>query len=213
MTRRDFLTYLGLGSATLLIDPQSILAQSPAVEIFKDYPRLYFTGMKRAQASATWAGQFLWTVDYVTVGNDVRRAFWQSMMKVSREDLDGITFHKNRRAVDQAEYIEFLRERLQQGTLRVAKAMDSIVADASRGLVQTGQYHQIPNPKFNPDWPATTGYEDEYEHWNPQTINGHPIMNNIQKMKFGVFDESDTDAWDTERTLQLLFAQLGAHRA
>lgn len=199
MNRRDFLSYLGLGSATLLIDPASILPAPTtvqAVEVFEEYPKLYFTGFKASQTSTLLAGQFLWCVDWIARDGTVGMTPWFCAATIALHDL----------RENPSTARSLVRSRIQNGTLSVVRMMDEIVADAKRGVVQTGKYHQIPNPDFNPDLPATNPYDDDYEVWNPKTVSGPPVIQEIKSMQFRPFDASEEDAWDFERQAALACA-------
>lgn len=197
MNRREFLSYLGLGSTVLLIDPKSLIASDPVLDISRQYPKLYFTGFKRSPTNTILAGQFLWMVEWVAEDGEAGRTHWFSTITISEY------------ALRQARYPEqYVRTSMQNGTLSVVHYMDQIISDAEKGIVQTGQRHQIPNPDFNPDLPATTEWDDEYEVWNPAVINGDPVMKKIRSMKFAAFDENEPDAWDFEKHAAIACAML-----
>lgn len=198
MKRREFLNWLGLGGAALAIDPSRLFA----VEVYKDYPRLHFTGMKPSQDSCQWAGQFLWTVHYEDTGKTPGQTFWYCNLAIHGEDLwKSSTIGERRR---------FIRVQLENGAMTVAKMMDGIVVDALGGRVQTGQYERLPNPDFDPSLPATHSYDDDDEVWNPKTIQGPPIYKAIRSMAFAAFDEALAgDAWDIDRVADQIMNQIG----
>ena len=189
MNRRDFLNWLGLGSAALLIDPFSLVASNPEVQVCKDYPKLHFTGMKGL--CDVYAGQFLWTVDYIDESNVADRVYWFCNATVDLDVLDQST-----------DKLAMIRARLENGVFTVSRMMDGIVEEALKGRVQLAKWEQIPNPNFNPSLPETTEYDEEYEVWNPRTISGEQITKKIKSMKFGSYGENVKDGWNIDRIAQ-----------
>ena len=170
MNRRDFLASLGLGSAALLIDPSLLLPKLPVVEASAKYPKLSFTGFKASMTQPVFAGQFLWAVSWKGVDGSSATTPWFCNVVLSAEDirLGG----------------RLIQHHIQTAFLAVVHMVDGIVDDAQNGIVQTGCYHQVPNPDFDPALPVTTPWDDEYEVWNPRTVNGPPVMEQIQSMEF-----------------------------
>lgn len=243
MNRRDFLSWLGIGAAVAVVDPQSLIAdkkqplESTALQVFKDYPKLYFTGLKPAMGQAVYAGQFLWTVDYVDEFDVTDRTYWYCNVHVDCEDLrdrvsDYKAFELPTGTYRTGDVIQIGKEvnvtpplinederrrriihsRLKNGALTVQHMMDGIIEIAATGHIETGRYQSVPNPQFNPELPATTAWNDEDDElaYNPKMVNGPPILKKIKSMSFGMFDKSasQTDGWNIERLTDEVMIQL-----
>lgn len=194
MNRRHFLQYLGLGTAALAVDPASLLAADQRLEVFKDYPLLYFTGFKHAQNADVRAGQFLWSTRYISTKDVPGETFWYLQVVLSGHDFYART---------REEKWALLHSRLQAGTMRVMQMMDEIIVDALDGRAQTGRFHQVPNPDYDPSLPPTSRYADDvdWELYNPKTVNGPPIYEEIRSFQFAPFDEKAPNAWDVNYAL------------
>ena len=181
MDRREFLTWLGV--STIVIGTK---APFDSAKPFS-YEKLHFTGFKRAISQDSAAGQFLWKVAYETPSGEYGETFWFCNVAVSGQDVYG---HRGKQAY------RLIESKLQNGVMAVADMCDGIARDAAMGLVQTGQFYQIPNPDFNPALEATSAYEDDEDYvYNPRTINGPPIMRTAKKVWIEPFDESYPE-WD-----------------
>lgn len=192
MNRRAFLSYIGLGAATLAIDPKLLVAD-PVLDIATDYPELSFTGFKSTYNSHRVAGQFLWSADYSTLAGESKKAFWYCNVVMDLAELK-----MNKSVMARGELIRF---KFQSGVLEVARMMDEIIVIAKSGRIQTPNFVQVPNPEFNPCLPECVYPEDD-EVYNPKYIDdkSQPIFDDIQSFKFTQpFDDLRFDVEDIDR--------------
>ena len=151
MNRREFLSALGIGTAALAINPESLIG-SPVCQVYKGYPYPHFTGFKESvfNAPPVVAGQFLWKVLYETEDKtDV--TFWYVNCSLYTEKL---------RNKSHDELRSYVRASLTNSVLTYVRMMDGIIEKANTGLVEVTDSPRIkagswPNPSYDPDHAKT----------------------------------------------------------
>ena len=160
------------------------------LEIVETRPALYFTGLRRSPEQNALVGHFLWETHWRGKNGLNSISQWNYPVVIQLKDIRNLS-GENADGLIRAVFSDALAgiERTFKDSLR----------DARNGIAATGRFEQIPNPEFNPALPAADDFDDEYDVWNPSTVNGPEIMAEIEAF---CFSSVEGQPFDLKRELK-----------